>query len=274
MSRSYTKSGTMTVGSEGSGTSQRVPARGAGCRRFPPWRGNLVATGLGGLGNPLRGPLPRPAARAATLKDVAAPLHGLVHGNTVVLDEAVPPLEGKRVLVVLEPVEEPTLTREQNLEVWRQWVAHGPQGPIEDEGEPEFPSIARGDIRWFRFASPDKRRPVLVLGRSDLPPSLSQVPSSPEPCLEPQPICGGPHKLSLRTRGCPERVAGAGPPFRPRERSILPSKNNVSAFGRVQSASIAWRRGLSRSKREAWSARSTKIVPLGTALVQHRLTPR
>jgi mRNA-degrading endonuclease toxin of MazEF toxin-antitoxin module len=24
--------------------------------------------------------------------------------------------------------------------------------------------IARGDIRWFRFASPDKRRPVLVLG--------------------------------------------------------------------------------------------------------------
>lgn len=70
---------------------------------------------------------------------MAAPLHGLVHGNTVVLDEAVPPLEGKRVRVVLEPVEEPTLTREQNLEVWRQWLAHGPQGPIEDEGEPEFP---------------------------------------------------------------------------------------------------------------------------------------
>jgi mRNA-degrading endonuclease toxin of MazEF toxin-antitoxin module len=25
--------------------------------------------------------------------------------------------------------------------------------------------IERGDIRWFRFERPDKRRPVLVLGR-------------------------------------------------------------------------------------------------------------
>jgi hypothetical protein len=36
--------------------------------------------------------------------------------------------------------------------------------------------IARGDIRWFRFGAPDKRRPVVVLGRSDILPSLSQVP--------------------------------------------------------------------------------------------------
>ena len=35
--------------------------------------------------------------------------------------------------------------------------------------------IARGDIRWFRFASPDKRRPVLVLGRPDVLPALDQV---------------------------------------------------------------------------------------------------
>jgi mRNA interferase MazF len=39
--------------------------------------------------------------------------------------------------------------------------------------------IARGDIRWFRFASPDKRRPVLVLGKPDVLPSLSQVPVIP-----------------------------------------------------------------------------------------------
>ena len=39
--------------------------------------------------------------------------------------------------------------------------------------------ISRGDIRWFRFASPDKRRPVLVLGREDVLPSLSQVPVIP-----------------------------------------------------------------------------------------------
>ncbi len=39
--------------------------------------------------------------------------------------------------------------------------------------------IQRGDIRWFRFSSPDKRRPVLVLGRPDLIASLSQIPVIP-----------------------------------------------------------------------------------------------
>jgi mRNA interferase MazF len=39
--------------------------------------------------------------------------------------------------------------------------------------------IRRGDIRWFRFSSPDKRRPVLVLGREDVLPSLSQIPVIP-----------------------------------------------------------------------------------------------
>lgn len=48
--------------------------------------------------------------------------------------------------------------------------------------------IARGDIRWFRFASPDKRRPVLVVGRPDVLPSLSQIPVIP---------------LSTQTRGLP-----------------------------------------------------------------------
>lgn len=39
--------------------------------------------------------------------------------------------------------------------------------------------IRRGEIRWFRFSAPDKKRPVLVLGRDDLLPSLSQVPVIP-----------------------------------------------------------------------------------------------
>jgi mRNA interferase MazF len=39
--------------------------------------------------------------------------------------------------------------------------------------------IQLGDIRWFRFTAPDKRRPVLVLGRRDLLPSLAQVPVIP-----------------------------------------------------------------------------------------------
>jgi mRNA interferase MazF len=39
--------------------------------------------------------------------------------------------------------------------------------------------IRRGEIRWFRFSAPDKKRPVLVLGRDDVLPSLSQVPVIP-----------------------------------------------------------------------------------------------
>jgi mRNA interferase MazF len=35
--------------------------------------------------------------------------------------------------------------------------------------------IRLGDIRWFRFESPDKRRPVLVLGRDEVLSSWSQV---------------------------------------------------------------------------------------------------
>lgn len=73
---------------------------------------------------------------------MTAPLKGLVRGNTVVLDESVPPLDGKRVLVVLEPAddEQPAdLDRRKNLEAWSAWVASGPQGPIEDDDEPTFP---------------------------------------------------------------------------------------------------------------------------------------
>lgn len=40
-------------------------------------------------------------------------------------------------------------------------------------------SLRRGDIRWFRFERPDKRRPVLVLGRDELLESWSQVPVNP-----------------------------------------------------------------------------------------------
>jgi mRNA interferase MazF len=39
--------------------------------------------------------------------------------------------------------------------------------------------IQRGDIRWFRFSSPAKRRPVVVLGREDVVPFLSQLPVIP-----------------------------------------------------------------------------------------------
>lgn len=51
--------------------------------------------------------------------------------------------------------------------------------------------IDRGDIRWFRFDRPDKRRPVLVMGRPDLLPSWSLVPVIP---------------LSSQVRGLPWEV--------------------------------------------------------------------
>lgn len=39
--------------------------------------------------------------------------------------------------------------------------------------------IRHGDIRWFRFSAPDKRRPVLVLCHPDVVDSLSQIPVIP-----------------------------------------------------------------------------------------------
>jgi hypothetical protein len=61
---------------------------------------------------------------------MTTPLQGLVQGNTVVLDEAVPSLQGKRVRVVLELIEEASSasTQEQRAAAWRAWVASGPKG--------------------------------------------------------------------------------------------------------------------------------------------------
>lgn len=39
--------------------------------------------------------------------------------------------------------------------------------------------IRMGDIRWFRFEHPDKRRPVLIVCRDQLIPSLSLLPVVP-----------------------------------------------------------------------------------------------
>ena len=59
---------------------------------------------------------------------------GLLHGNTITLEAEIPPLEGQRVLVLVEPLEEQlTLTAEQQAALWREWVERGPQGPIEDD---------------------------------------------------------------------------------------------------------------------------------------------
>lgn len=69
-----------------------------------------------------------------------AAVTGLLHGKTITLDAPVPPLDGQRVRVIIAPVEEEAaLTADEQARVWSEWVKSGPQGPIEDDEEPEFP---------------------------------------------------------------------------------------------------------------------------------------
>jgi hypothetical protein len=60
---------------------------------------------------------------------------GTVHGKTIQLDDPVPELEGRRVLVVVEGAEddEAPLSPETQGALWQEWIEHGPQGPIDDE---------------------------------------------------------------------------------------------------------------------------------------------
>jgi hypothetical protein len=65
---------------------------------------------------------------------------GVLHGNTITLDAPVPPLEGQRVRVIIVPAdEEGEMASAEQARFWEDWVLRGPQGPIEDEDEPEFP---------------------------------------------------------------------------------------------------------------------------------------
>ena len=69
------------------------------------------------------------------------PLTGRVHGSTIDLDSSPSaPFEGQRVRVVLELVDEDVrLSSDVQASSWAAWLANGPDGPIEDDGEPEFP---------------------------------------------------------------------------------------------------------------------------------------
>jgi len=65
---------------------------------------------------------------------------GVLHGNTITLDAPVPPLEGQRVQVIIAPADEDReTTRAEQARLWDEWVQRGPQGPIEEDEEPEFP---------------------------------------------------------------------------------------------------------------------------------------
>jgi hypothetical protein len=64
---------------------------------------------------------------------------GRVHGTTVELESAVPEMEGKRVRVVLEALDEPQLSAAQQRVLWQAWAERGPQGPIDDGPDTDFP---------------------------------------------------------------------------------------------------------------------------------------
>jgi hypothetical protein len=65
---------------------------------------------------------------------------GVLHGNTITLDAPVPPLDGQRVrvMIALDDQDVVLAAHEQAL-LWEEWAQSGPQGPLEDEDEPEFP---------------------------------------------------------------------------------------------------------------------------------------
>lgn len=73
------------------------------------------------------------------MEPMTAALKGLLHGNTITLDTTIPPLEGKRVHVLVESLEEEMeLSVEEQAKLWQEWSERGPQGPISDE-DADFP---------------------------------------------------------------------------------------------------------------------------------------
>jgi hypothetical protein len=59
-------------------------------------------------------------------------------------------MDGKRVRVLLEPLDdEKRLTAEEQRDAWREWVEHGPQGPIEDGDAPELVGRSPSTAAWL-----------------------------------------------------------------------------------------------------------------------------
>jgi len=65
---------------------------------------------------------------------------GLLRGTTLELEDSVPEMDGKRVRVLLEPLDdEKRLTADEQRETWHEWIERGPQSPIEDGEDTEMP---------------------------------------------------------------------------------------------------------------------------------------
>lgn len=68
---------------------------------------------------------------------------GILRGNTIELEHAIPEMDGQRVRVMLEPIDEPHLSSLQQSELWQKWIENGPQGPLEDGPDTEIRDLAR-----------------------------------------------------------------------------------------------------------------------------------
>jgi hypothetical protein len=64
---------------------------------------------------------------------------GLLRGTTIELESTVPEMDGMRVHVLLEPVDEQQLSAGQQRELWQAWIEKGPDGPIEDGPDTDTP---------------------------------------------------------------------------------------------------------------------------------------
>ncbi len=65
--------------------------------------------------------------------------------------------------------------------------------------------MRRGEIRWYRFSHPDKRRPVVILTRDSIIPHLGEVTVAP---------------LTTRIRNIPSEVALSRDDGPPRECAV------------------------------------------------------
>jgi hypothetical protein len=96
-------------------------------------------------------------------------LKGTVHGKTVELDQQVDRLDGQRVFVVLEPIDEPALSAAETAEAWRTWApAHASRRChacfLSDHGCDRL-SMPSGNLN----KSPIQTKPIVCMptGRAD-----------------------------------------------------------------------------------------------------------
>ena len=68
---------------------------------------------------------------------------GLLRGATIELESAVPEMDGQRVRVMLEPVEEERLSAQQPREFWRVWVERGQKVRLKTGLIPTFRDLTR-----------------------------------------------------------------------------------------------------------------------------------